>query len=307
MTPPVRHVYLHSEDLDGWLAPPSRPLLPLYAACFRELHALRHETDAATHEIQVVLNSGKAPGYLEAEAAAFGGEYVIGCNGVAWKRRGEPARALVSRVEAFAVLRRRLGLSPAETGVARLALAAATVEAAIEEGKRDARGDLVLTLFPEAAAVAHRWRFRTGTDRFTLRDHLCRIIAEERLPLDVLEPHADGGLDVVPRLDGRAAGKWTLPLIAAQMFPGAEVRLSHGGDAANDLAAMEAEGVLPLSAANCPATADVARQRGGVVAARPAPEGGAVLECYAELARRGWYGPLSERVGEVCGRWLPAP
>ena len=130
------------------------------------------------------------------------------------------------------------------------------------------------------------------------------LIAEHRLALHVLEPHADGALDVVPVIDGRPLGKWTLPTLAGRMFPGTRLHLTHGGDGANDLPAMVEEQVLPLTAANCPAPAEVARSRGGIVARRSAPEGGAVVECYHELARRGWYGPLSPAVYAICERCL---
>jgi hypothetical protein len=298
----ARVIYLHSEDLDGWLAPPNRPLRPLYAAALLELQGLAVEADGTRHEIQVVLNSGKPPEYLEAQARAFGGEFVISGNGAAWRRCGGPTRRFGPPCPDLARLRRLLDL-PGEAGdVVRLSLRGEWVEVALEE-KRDAHGDIVLSFFPEQAPVAHRWTFRQGTDRAVLGAYLQELVEEHGLAVHVAPPHADGALDVLPLLDGRPVGKWTLPRLAAELFPGADLRLTHAGDALNDLSAMEEDGVIPLTSTDCPLTAAVAQRKGGVVAART-PAEGAALECYAELARRGWYGPLSSRVLEVTGRHL---
>lgn len=78
-----RHVYLHSEDLDGWLAHPNQPMQPVYAECFRRLEGLRLEVGDTLHEIRIFLNSGKSVGYLETQARAFGGRHVIACSGAA--------------------------------------------------------------------------------------------------------------------------------------------------------------------------------------------------------------------------------
>jgi hypothetical protein len=298
----ARVVHLHSEDLDGWLAPPNQPLRPLYAAALRELHGLAVEADGLRHEIQIVLNSGKPPEYLEAQAAAFAGEFVISGNGAAWRRCGGTTRRFGPPCPDLARLRTLLGLPDEARDVVRLSLRGQWVEVALEE-KRDAHGDIVLSFFPEREPVSHRWTFRQGTDREALGAYLRELVEDHRLAVHVAPPHADGALDVLPLVDGRPVGKWTLLRLAAELFPVADLRLTHAGDALNDLSAMEAEGVLPLTSADCPLTAAIARRKGGVIAART-PAEGAALECYAELARRGWYGPLSSRVLEVTGRHL---
>ncbi|HTE17285.1 MAG TPA: hypothetical protein VK689_02760 [Armatimonadota bacterium] len=300
-----RHIYLHSEDLDGWLSVPNQPLAPRCTAFLRRFQGLTLETSDALHGVQVVLNSGKAPDYLEAEARRFGGEHVISGNGAAWRRCGGPTHRFAPFTRDLLTLRRLLGISANARDVVRLALPSGEVEAALED-KRDAEGDIVLSLFPEPAPVAHRWSFRGGCDRHTLRTELVRLIQTHGLALHVPPPHRDGAVDVLPLVDGRPVGKWALPLLSARMFPGAVLHLAHGGDAINDLSAMEAEGVIPLTAANCTDTVEIVRREGGVVAGRAAPEGGAAIECYGELARRGFYGPLSERVARLCEEHLRA-
>lgn len=306
------HVYLHSEDLDDWLAPPNQSLLPIYRECFAELEGLRLDTDDGVHELRIVLNSGKAPDYLEEQARSFGGRFVIACNGAAWREVGGVTRLFAPPTPDFATLRALLGVAADAVGVVALSLAGRP-EVVIEEGKQWEGRDLVLTLFTEPAPVRHRWQFRGGTNRLALRSVLLAHIRQHQLALDVLEPHGDGALDVVPVVEGRAVGKWTLPALAREMFPAATLHLTHGGDGAGDLPALEAETVTPLSAANCVATWRTASALGGVVASRPAPEGGAVRECYSELANRGFYGPLSNKITAIIEKhggglgYLPPP
>jgi len=295
-----QHVYLHSEDLDGWLSPPNEPLLSRYLAPFRRLQAIRLETETGLHRIEIVLNSGKSPAYLEAQARCFHGRYVIACNGGAWRACGGATKVFGPPTEDFARLRSLLDLAPGSTGVQPMRLDGRIVPVAIEEGKQADGADITLTFFPEPEPVAHRWRFPPGVDRHTLRWHLSRLIARYGLALHVLEPHGDGAVDVVRIVEGVPVTKATLPRLAAEMFPGAVLHLTHGGDGSNDLPAMGAGGVTPLTAINCSDTLQVAARKGGVVAGSPAPEGGAVLECYQELARRGFYGPLSAQVLAAC-------
>lgn len=294
-------VYLHSEDLDGWLAPPNHPIPPRHVKLLSRLQGLSVVQDGVQHEVQVVLNSGKAPEYLECEARRFGGRFVISANGAAWREVGGETRRLVPPSEDFRILRALLGLSGDDREVVRLDLPGRP-EVALED-KRDAEGEIVFSLFPEPEPVAHRWSFAGGIDRHTLKAHLVGLIHRHGLALHVPAPHRDGAVDVLPLIDGRPVGKWTLPLLARRIFPEADLRLSHGGDALNDASAMQMAGVMPLTAANCPDVAEIARGRDGVVAHGDAPEGGAFRECYAELARRGWYGPLSAVVADLTACW----
>lgn len=295
-------IYLHSEDLDGWLAPPNHPIREPHARFLRRVQGLRTEREGVVHRIEVVLNSGKAPEYLEREALRFGGRMVISANGAAWREVGGRTRRLVPPTRDFAVLRGLLGLSPEARDVVRLSLPGEP-EVALED-KRDSEGEIVFSLFPEPGPVAHRWRFAGGIDPHRLKQELERLIEARGLALHVPPVHRDGAVDVLPLLRGRPVGKWTLPLLARRMFPGAAVRLAHGGDGVNDLSAMEAEGVTALTGCNCPDVIEAVRRRGGIVAERSAPEGGAVIECYGELARREWYGPLSRRVAEIVAEEL---
>jgi len=296
----AHHVYLHSEDLDGWLAPPNDPLLPLYRNAFRRLQGLVAEQDGDRHELQIVLNSGKAPDYLEAQAHLFGGAWVIACNGAVWRRCGGETGLTAGIVPEFARLRELLGIPPGAVGVVPASVGGHLVEVAVEEGKRWEGCDIVLTLFTEPERVPHRWRFRGGLDRRAWHAHLSGLVRHHGLALAVLPPHGDGALDVVPVVEGRAVDKGTLPAIARRLYSEATLHLTHGGDGLGDLPAMEAPGVLPLTAAPFVEIAEVVRRRGGVVSRQGAPTGGAALECYAELARRGFYGPLSAQVEEIC-------
>ena len=300
-----RTIYLHSEDFDGWTAPQNGSLREGYRACFQELDGLRCEAADGLHELRIVLNSGKAPGFLEGQAAGFGGRHVIGCSGASWRACGQESRSYAPPCEDFSRLRALLRIPEEAAGALELWLGNRRVGAAIEEGKRTSAGDIVLSLFVEPELVAHRWQFAGGTDRYELHAHLQRLIAEHDLQLGLLKPYPDGAVDVVRLVEGRPLAKWTLPEIASRIYPGATLKITHGGDGAGDVPAMEAPGVIPLSSVHCEATAECAASRGGIVAER-SPEDGAVLECYAELVRREFYGPLSGTVMEVVERHLAA-
>jgi hypothetical protein len=301
--PRERHVYLHSEDLDGWLAHPNQPIQPVYAECFRRLEGLCLELGEARHEPRIVLNSGKSVEYLETQARAFGGRHVIACSGAALREVGGETHWFTPPHPDFVKLRRLLGASPEAVGVVSLSWGERSVEVAIEVGKRAPDGDVVLTLFCAPEAVAHRWRFSGGVEALELAALIGRLIEEHRLELSVLPPHADGALDVTPLIDGRPLAKWTLPLLAARAFPDAILHLTHGGDSQGDLPAMRAPGVLPLGAACCEATRFDAAQRGVLTRRHPVDEAG-VLDCYAQLADRGFYGPLSSAVREIVAGYL---
>jgi hypothetical protein len=202
-----RIVYLHSEDLDGWLALPNHPILPEYVELLRRVQSLRAEVDGVVHEIQIVLNSGKAPEYLEEQARRFGGRFVISANGAAWREVGGITHRLVPPNADFVTLRRLLGLSAEDRDVVRLALPGEP-EVALED-KRDAEGEIVFSLFPEPEPVSHRWSFVGGVDRHTVKAHLETLIAELGLELHVPPVHRDGAVDVLPLWKGRPVGKWT--------------------------------------------------------------------------------------------------
>jgi hypothetical protein len=269
------------------------------------LQDLRCEADDGLHRIEIILNSGKSTEYLEREAAGFNGRHVIGCSGASWRPCGGELLTFAPARDDFARLRSLLRIPELAVGATSLWLGSREVGAAIEEGKRTSTGDIVLSLFVEPELVKHRWQFAGGTDRFELWEYLSGLIAEHGLALALLKPYPDGAVDVVPLVDGRALAKWTLPEIARRLFPGATLKITHGGDGHGDVPAMEGPGVLPLSASCCEATAGCSARCGGIVAQR-APEEGAVLECYAELARRGFYGPLSETVLAILERHLAA-
>jgi hypothetical protein len=298
-----RHVYVHSEDLDGWLTPPNQPLQPVYAECFRRLEGLRLQVGDTLHELRILLNSGKPADYLESQSQAFGGRYVIGCSGAALREVGGETHWFTSPHADFVRLRRLLGASADGVGVVSIACGECSGEVAIEEGKRAPSGDVVLTLFCDPASVAHRWRFRGGADAGDMVALIRRLIEQHGLALSVLEPHADGALDVTPLIDGRPLAKWTLPNLAARAFPDAALHLTHGGDGVGDLPAMRAPRVLPLGAACCKATAFEAERRGVLTHRDPVHEAG-VLDCYAQLADRGFYGPLSGAVSEIVCSYL---
>lgn len=304
-----RTIYFHSEDLDGWLAPQNQPILPAYLPLLRALQGLSIVEEDRRHEIQIVLNSGKPPEYLEAEAVRFGGEAVISGNGAAWRCTGGATQRLAPFTPELGWMREALGLPPGVEDVVDLRLGDRSVEVAVE-GKFDAQGDIVLSFFPETEPVRHRWTFTQGTDRWELAAYLTDLITARGWSLYVAEPHPDGAVDVLPMIDGpsgingRPVGKWTVPLLARRIFPEADLRLTHAGNGGNDLDAMEEPEVLPLTAANCGRCAEVAGPRGGVVATRPAPAGAAFAECYLELARRGFYGPLSARVEAITHQYL---
>ncbi len=295
-------VYLHSEDLDGWLAAPNRTIPQRTLGLLASLQGLALENEGGRHEIQIVLNSGKPPEYLRAEADRFGGTHVIAGNGAAWQSTDGAVRRVVPVGKDLPRLRQALGLDPFARDVVRLRLPGGSAEVALED-KRDAEGDIGLSFFPWAEPVSHRWRFVGGIEPHDLALSLRALVARLGLALSVPEPHPDGAVDVLPLLNGRPVGKWTLPMIARELYPDADLRLSHGGDGSNDLSAFDAEGVLPMTASNCVATRAAVLAGGGIVAQRPAPTT-AFAECYRTLAGRGFYGPLSVTVSALCRVWF---
>ncbi|MGV3723210.1 MAG: hypothetical protein ACO1SX_20100, partial [Actinomycetota bacterium] len=59
----------------------------------------------------------------------------------------------------------------------------------------------------------------------------------------------------------------------------------------------------PLGAACCEATRMEVERRGVLTRRHPVDEAG-VLDCYAQLAKRGFYGPLSGAVTEIVRSYL---
>ncbi len=293
-------VCMHSEDVDGWLAHPNRPMAEVNRRFLSEVHGM----EEGGFRIEVVLNSGKSPRYLLVVAESIHGTFVIGCNGAAWQKRGSPVRLVASLNDDFRRLRQALALPATAVGKVTALVLGQAGELVIEEGKQVDGKDIVLTLFPEEQLVAHRWSFRGFVDRWRLKEAIEGVIFSQGLRLAVLEPHADGGLDVVPVVDGRPLAKWTLPQVARAMFPNEQLRIAHGGDGVNDLAAMQAEGVFPITSRSCVEVVSVVRQRGGYVADASAPDGGSLMEAYRHLAQRGHYGPLSPRVAQLCEKHL---
>ena len=51
-------VYLLSDDLDGWLCPVNRSILPENVALLSRLQGLSLETDTGVHRVETVLTSG---------------------------------------------------------------------------------------------------------------------------------------------------------------------------------------------------------------------------------------------------------
>lgn len=154
----------------------------------------------------------------------------------------------------FVKLRRLLGASPEGAGVVTLSCGDCSAEVAIGERKGVPAGDVVLTLFCDPKAVAHRWRFRGGVEACQLVVLIRRLIVRYGLALAVLEPHADGALDVTSLISGRPLAKWSLPALAARAFPDATLHITHGGYGQGDLTAMSAPEALPLGAERCAAT-----------------------------------------------------
>ena len=73
----------------------------------------------------------------------------------------------------------------------------------------------------------------------------------------------------------------------------------NGGDSRNDMDLLEVEGVVPRASSHCPGPAELTLRCGGVVSTLKAPEEVATIDCTLELARRGFYGPLSDAVREI--------
>jgi hypothetical protein len=286
---------VQSEDLDGWLARANHPIPAPLVDFLAQIQGLRTESGGDIWEVQILLNSGKPPEYLEEQARRFGARYVLSGNGAAWRAVGGETRRVVPITDDFRRFRAALGLGADEVDVVRLG-PPVNAEMALE-GKRDRHGDIGISFFPEPDTVPHRWQFAGGVDRHQLRAGLREVIAREGLALEVPPPHADGAVDVLPLLADRPVGKWTLADVARTLWPHAELRLSHGGDAPNDLSAMEHPDVRPLTAATTVIAPQV-QALGGVVA--PGDPGLAALRhCYAALADLGWYGPLSPVVARL--------
>lgn len=166
-------------------------------------------------------------------------------------------------------------------------------EVAVENGKFG-----VLTLFIESGPVKHRWTFKQKWNREEVYEILPQIIKD--LKLDVLEPHADGAIDVVRRdTDGKPINKRSFPELCKKVFPDVEkMKMAFLGDGTNDLPAMIQPGVVGVTFSNSSEKVIEAlrkSQKEDIVTEFPAPEGGPA-EGIWRLACENFFEEKSEEV-----------
>ena len=261
-------------DLDGTLSLPNElPFDDILALC-RQL---------VSHNVQVILVSGKSLDYLSKIAALFGGQLIIAENGAAYQAVGSGHVFLEESNQDLLILRNVLGIPERAEGLTNISLGGRRGQVVVEGGKYG-----VLTLFCETSYVAHRWPefIRQEFSRQELYAHLKSILAERKLRLDVLPPHGDGSVDVV-KLDknGTPITKARLPYILNQVY-GNRVRVCMVGDGLNDLPAMQCPGILPITFSNAAsAVIETVSRLHGIVTAHTAPEGGGFAEAVYRLPR----------------------
>jgi hypothetical protein len=305
-TPSDSTLYILSFDIDGTLTGPDYSIygiFGIYETLLRELQQISG--------IEVILNSGKPFHVLSANAARFGGRYIIASNGAAYQALGSERVVFGGGSEDLVMLRALLGLSPHDEGVKEIQLDGASYEVVVEE---DEYHDTVLCLFSEPEWVSHRWTFKGGIDRMTLYLHLRNLIADHHLKLHVLQPHGDGAVDVVRIHNEKPIDKSTLPDMVDTIWPDVpNIRIAMFGDGSNDVPAMTATGVLGVTFSESDEArviAPVLRHR-GIVTSLPAwvkhanggyQTGGGVIEGVKILAERGFFDHKKQKVLKLCER-----
>lgn len=297
-------LYLLSVDMDGTIAAPNQHLMGVYEKFLKELQRVPR--------IEIVLNSGKSIFYLEREAARIGGRYIIAMNGSAMQVLGGERIIFGGHRKDILKLRHLLALTPTDEGVRPIPVKKDIFNVAVEEDK----ADIVLTLFSEPEWVRHRWQFDQGINREELFTHLNELIKEHKLHLHVLNPHADGAVDVVRLHNERPIDKSTLPKMVREVWSHTKmIQISMFGDGSNDIPAMLARGVIGVTfpEANAEKVIKPVLAHGGIVTKRPAwiPKGkndfvpgGGVIEGVQLLAERGFFEDEAQRVVRICAKYL---
>jgi fructose-1,6-bisphosphatase/inositol monophosphatase family enzyme/hydroxymethylpyrimidine pyrophosphatase-like HAD family hydrolase len=246
--------------------------------------------------IPVILSTGKALEYAWRNADRFGGQAVFVENHGVWCRRGKKHEVYGPNLCDLIKLRECLNLSKTDEGVCEITLNKVQGQVAIEEGKFG-----VLTLFTEYEPVKHRWTFKQRWDREEVYKILLKIIDDKKLKLHVLEPHADGAIDVVRRdTDGKPINKRSFPELCKKVFPGVE-KMVFLGDGTNDLPAMEQPNVRGVTFPNASKKLIEkmrSTQKGDIVTEFSAPEGGPA-EGIWRLACEGFFEEKSQKVKKL--------
>ncbi len=243
-------------------------------------------------DIPVILSTGKSLDYAWRNASHFGGRAVFVENHAVWSLSQGKHNVYGPNYDSLLKLRAYLGISETDEGVCIINLNGQQGQVVVEEGKFG-----VLTLFTESQFVKHRWIFKQQWERMEVYNILQRIITENNLNLHVLEPHADGGIDVV-RLDtdGQPIDKRSFPSLCRKIFPDVE-KMVFLGDGINDLPAIIQPDVVGISFSN--ASKQLIKemrksQKGDIVTECPAPKGGPA-EGIWRLAYRGFFGEEKSR------------
>jgi len=238
-------------------------------------------------DIPVILSTGKALEYAWRNANLFGGRAVFVENHAVWSLKEGEYNLYGPNLDSLIKLRHCLKLSAIDEGVCKINLNGEWGQVAIEEGKFG-----ILTLFIEPELVKHRWLFEQKWNRMEAYNLLQEIIDRNKLKLHVLEPHADGAIDVV-RLDtdGQPIDKRSFPTLCRQIFPEVE-RMAFLGNGTNDLPAMVQPSVVGITFSNAAEPVIEAMRKcrkGDIVTEGPAPEFGPA-EGIWRLACRGFFG-----------------
>jgi hydroxymethylpyrimidine pyrophosphatase-like HAD family hydrolase len=270
---------IHGYDVDGTLSFPNENISPWNIDFIKELQN--------RFGVVGILSSGKSMKYLENQAKPADIAYWFAENHAVYQQRGKEPVVLGENLEELFKLRHIIGLGPRQEGVSTINLLGRKGEVAIEEGKIG-----VLTIFPEAGPVMHRWDFKEKYNRKQVTYELRKIIKAEKLKLSVLEPHGDGAVDVV-RLDkyNRPIDKTSFQSLCEEIFTG-KLNMAFFGDGTNDLPAMLNSEIAAITFSNAPREVQIpVNNKGfkGYIAPRPGPEGG-LFQGVIWLAKSGFYG-----------------
>jgi hydroxymethylpyrimidine pyrophosphatase-like HAD family hydrolase len=182
-------------------------------------------------------------------------------------------------------LKQLLGLEEDKGGVTKIKLADVAYEVVIDPGDIS-----ILTIFTNPKPVAHRWQFSHEIEVDYLYEKLEQIITKNNLQheLHLLPPFPDEALQVIRKdaSSGTHIDKSKLTQVASLMFDvPADLPKAMFGDGHNDIPAMLAEGVVPMTFSNAEESVkQVVKAEGGYISEYKAVNGLGIVDGIRWLA-----------------------
>ncbi|EKD57979.1 MAG: hypothetical protein ACD_57C00061G0001 [uncultured bacterium] len=164
----------------------------------------------------------------------------------------------------------------------------------------------ILTIFTNPETVKHRWQFGQTISTSTVHEELKKLLVSTGLEknLVLLPPFPDGGIQIIRRgrVTGQPIDKSLLSEVVKVMFATAqELPIAMFGDGYNDIPAMNADGVIPITFQNGEEIVKAAvRKKNGYVSPLPAVTGLGVVDGLRWLGEaRNFFGKDSKAVFQV--------